>query len=242
MSGKSGDVTRLSSASSYSSTCQSPTPHSPTSRMKAFASAISWASYADHEPPARSLVGAKNTRDSESLDGGFEPLRQSLFRRVITEKPAPHSTLRVRVGEHVGGNSRRLRGIPCHGVVSFPALQRWNHLGSAPRRLRQPNSNHSRDGTYLRPNELVEIECQATLDCRPAAMSAAIVAPICARQWDCEVVVTRTDGWLQCRGEWARRLGALLPKRMVASWSGSSTDPTGAAQVLPATPGSPRIF
>jgi hypothetical protein len=37
------------------------------------------------------------------------------------------------------------------------------------------------------------------------------------------------------QGEWARRLGALLPKRMVASWSGSSTDPTGykdAAQVL----------
>jgi hypothetical protein len=76
-------------------------------------------------------------------------------------------------------------------------------------------------------------------------MSAAIVAPICARQWGRELVVTRTDGWLQCRGEWARRLGALLPKRMVASWSGSSTDPTGykdAAQVLPATLGSPRIF
>src|SRR5271168_1205759 len=47
------------------------------------------------------------------------------------------------------------------------------------------------------------------------------------------------------QGEWARRLGALPPKRMVASWSGSSTDPTGykdAAQVLPATAGSPRIF
>jgi len=44
------------------------------------------------------------------------------------------------------------------------------------------------------------------------------------------------------QGEWARRLGALLPKRMVASWLGSScTDPTGykdAAQVLPATAGS----
>src|SRR6202167_6407477 len=41
------------------------------------------------------------------------------------------------------------------------------------------------------------------------------------------------------QGEWARRLGALPPKRMVASWSGSSTDPTGykdAAQVLPAEP------
>jgi transposase InsO family protein len=33
-------------------------------------------------------------------------------------------------------------------VVSFPALQRRNQLGSAPRRLRQPNSNHSRDGTF----------------------------------------------------------------------------------------------
>ena len=47
------------------------------------------------------------------------------------------------------------------------------------------------------------------------------------------------------QGEWARRHGALLPKRMVASWSGSRTDPTGykdAAQVLPATAGSPRIF
>ena len=47
------------------------------------------------------------------------------------------------------------------------------------------------------------------------------------------------------QGEWARRLGALPPKRMVASWSGSSTDPTGykdAAQVLPATAGSPRML
>ena len=38
------------------------------------------------------------------------------------------------------------------------------------------------------------------------------------------------------QGEWARRLGALPPKRMVASWSGSSTDPTGykdAAQCCP---------
>jgi len=28
-----------------------------------------------------------------------------------------------------GGNSRRLRGILRHGVVSFPALQRRNQLG-----------------------------------------------------------------------------------------------------------------
>jgi hypothetical protein len=34
-------------------------------------------------------------------------------------------------------------------VVSCPALQRWNHLGSATRRLRQPNFNHSRDGTQF---------------------------------------------------------------------------------------------
>jgi len=27
-------------------------------------------------------------------------------------------------------------------------------------------------------------------------------------------------------GEWARRLGALPPKRMTASWSGSHADPT----------------
>ncbi|GLS36968.1 hypothetical protein GCM10010869_25600 [Mesorhizobium tianshanense] len=46
-------------------------------------------------------------------------------------------------------------------------------------------------------------------------------------------------------GEWARRLGALPPKRMDASWSGSSTDPTEykvAAHVLRATAGSPRIL
>ena len=47
------------------------------------------------------------------------------------------------------------------------------------------------------------------------------------------------------QGKWARRLGALPPKRMVASWSGSSTDPTGykdAAHVLPATAGSPDLL
>ena len=47
----------------------------------------------------------------------------------------------------MGGDSRRLRGILRHGAVSCPALQRWNHFGSATRRLRQPNFNHSRDGT-----------------------------------------------------------------------------------------------
>jgi hypothetical protein len=40
---------------------------SPISRIKAVASAISWASCADQEPPARMCVGAKNTRDAESL-------------------------------------------------------------------------------------------------------------------------------------------------------------------------------
>ena len=40
---------------------------SPISRMKAVASAISWASWADQEPPARMCVGAKNTREAESL-------------------------------------------------------------------------------------------------------------------------------------------------------------------------------
>jgi len=35
--------------------------------MKAFASAISWASCADHDPPARKCVGAKKTRVVESL-------------------------------------------------------------------------------------------------------------------------------------------------------------------------------
>jgi transposase len=34
-----------------------------------------------------------------------------------------------------------------HGVVSSLALQRQNQLGWTTRRLRQPNSNHSRDGT-----------------------------------------------------------------------------------------------
>lgn len=29
----------------------------------------------------------------------------------------------------VGGDSRRLHGILRHGVVSLPALQRWNRLG-----------------------------------------------------------------------------------------------------------------
>ena len=38
-------ATRLSSASSYSSSCQSPTPFSPTSRMNASACAISSAKY-----------------------------------------------------------------------------------------------------------------------------------------------------------------------------------------------------
>ena len=41
-------------------------PASPTSRMKAVASAISWASCADQEPPARRCVGAKNTREREN--------------------------------------------------------------------------------------------------------------------------------------------------------------------------------
>jgi hypothetical protein len=44
-------------------------------------------------------------------------------------------------------------------VVSFPAIQRWNQLGSAPRRLRQPNSNHSRDGTkgfsFSKTNDMI---------------------------------------------------------------------------------------
>jgi len=68
ISGKSaGDFTQRSSASSYSGTCHCPTPASPTKRMKAFASAISWASWTDHDPPARKFVGAKNTRVVESL-------------------------------------------------------------------------------------------------------------------------------------------------------------------------------
>ena len=68
MSGNSvADFTHLSSASSYSGTCHLPMPASPTSRMKAVASAISWASCADQEPPARKCVGAKNTREAESL-------------------------------------------------------------------------------------------------------------------------------------------------------------------------------
>jgi hypothetical protein len=58
MRGKSGNLTRLSSASSYSSTCQSPIPFSPTSRMKASAWAISSASVLDQKPPARRLDGA----------------------------------------------------------------------------------------------------------------------------------------------------------------------------------------
>ena len=61
-----GDFAHLSSASSYSSTCHGPTSF-PISRMNAVASAISWASWADQEPPARMCVGAKNTREAESL-------------------------------------------------------------------------------------------------------------------------------------------------------------------------------
>ena len=69
-------------------------PDSPISRMKAFASAISWASCADQEPPARRCVGAKNTREAGilALDRGLEPFRQRLIRRVIAEKPALHAS------------------------------------------------------------------------------------------------------------------------------------------------------
>ena len=38
-----------------------------------------------------------------------------------------------------------------------------------------------------------------------------------------EVVATRAEPWPQCRSlEWARRLGALSPKPMTASWFGSA--------------------
>jgi len=49
--------------------------------------------------------------------------------------------------QNLGGDSRLLRGVLRHGVVSLPARQRRNHLRRATRRLRQPNSNHLRDGT-----------------------------------------------------------------------------------------------
>ena len=37
-----------------------------------------------------------------ALDGGFEPLRQRLIRRVIAQKPARHSSHRVRAVVHRG--------------------------------------------------------------------------------------------------------------------------------------------
>lgn len=51
----------------YSGTCHLPIPSRPMSRIKAVASAISWASCADHEPPARKSVGAKKTCEVESF-------------------------------------------------------------------------------------------------------------------------------------------------------------------------------
>jgi hypothetical protein len=60
-----------------------------------------------------------------------------------------------------------------------------------------------------------------------------------------EVVVTRARTWSLNRSlEWARRLGASLPKRMTASWSGSCAGPTEykvAARSSRAMAGSPRI-
>lgn len=84
---------------------------------------------------------------------------QSWPNSSITSKPKWHAKMhdggdaargRIRPiieKQNVGGDSRLLRGILRHGVVSFPARQRWNQSGWATRRLRQPISNHSRDGT-----------------------------------------------------------------------------------------------
>src|SRR4029077_6951030 len=58
-------------------------------------------------------------------------------------------------------HSRPCRGIFGHGVVSIPARQRRNRLGYATRRLRQPNSNHLRDGTWKsrsRPQRLARAQ------------------------------------------------------------------------------------
>jgi hypothetical protein len=71
----------------------------------------------------------------------------------------------------IGGNSRRLCGSLPHGAVSFPALQRWNHVGSATRRLRQPNFNHSRDGTL--PPTLAYIQGKVLEDRSTASIALA---------------------------------------------------------------------
>ena len=95
MSGKSAsDFTQRSSASSYSGTCHLPTPASPISRMKASAAAISSASCAVHEPPARRLEGAKKTLNPGPYfaHADLEPLGQLLIGRVIAEEPAPHTS------------------------------------------------------------------------------------------------------------------------------------------------------
>jgi hypothetical protein len=73
--------------------------------------------------------------------------RVQLFLQHRLDKPAHPNANRVldRIEpilekQNVGGDTRPLHGILRHGVVSYPALQRWNRLGSATRRLRQPIS------------------------------------------------------------------------------------------------------
>ena len=96
------EFTHLSSASSYSGTCHLPMPAAPISRMKAVASAISCASCADQEPPARRCVGAKNSATRGPwLDRGLEPLRQRLIRRVVAQEPALHSMHHLEPGRPI---------------------------------------------------------------------------------------------------------------------------------------------
>jgi hypothetical protein len=91
MTGKSGNCTRLASASSYSSICQSPTPFSPTSRMKASACAISSASALDQKTPAQARGREEHTSVGIlALKRRLETLGQRPIGRMVAEKQVPH--------------------------------------------------------------------------------------------------------------------------------------------------------
>ena len=88
-------------------------------------------------PVARTGQGSVQFLFEHRLNEPANPAANAILNGV---KP---SVEKLRITCNVG----RLRGIFAHGVVPSLALQRQNQLGWTTRRLRQPNSNHSRDGT-----------------------------------------------------------------------------------------------